>query len=473
MLPVRSCTVTGTGGYELVAGERRYASSLELGLPDIPVRFAQDLSPTELAIIELEENIKRSDLHWRDLVSAVQSIHSLYVELDQDWTMIETGNACSLTQGIVSMYLAVAAGFGDPHVDKAGTVREAYNLLVRRQRRAQGDALQELLDTPTPVPVREALQTLLDNPAPINREAVDSMLDEIESRMEEPEDTFGDLEQAPLPLMARQAVANVSISKSGPITFPAEPSLPGFNLAPIQCEDFTQWAATYSGRKFNLIHCDFPYGINLFSSNGVRTGAQRSQMGQDEGEVYDDSEDVFQTLLDTLCTQLNRLMSVSGHLMFWYSNKREIESRIISTFARLAPDVEFNTFPLIWLKSDNAGIASKPTREPRHIYETCLVASRGKRQIIKLVSDAYSAPTDKSIHQSAKPEPMLRHFMSMFVDENTLMLDPTCGSGTALRAADSLGAKYVLGLERDSRMVELASAAFTKARLLRKVTRES
>jgi hypothetical protein len=46
-----------------------------------------------------------------------------------------------------------------------------------------------------------------------------------------------------------------------------------------------------------------------------------------------------------------------------------------------------------------------------------------------------------------RPQPMLRHFFEMFVDEHTIMLDPTCGSGTALRAAEALKAKYVLGVE--------------------------
>jgi DNA modification methylase len=42
---------------------------------------------------------------------------------------------------------------------------------------------------------------------------------------------------------------------------------------------------------------------------------------------------------------------------------------------------------------------------------------------------------------------MLEHFFRMLVDENTRLLDPTCGSGSALRAARSLGAKDYLGIE--------------------------
>jgi hypothetical protein len=32
--------------------------------------------------------------------------------------------------------------------------------------------------------------------------------------------------------------------------------------SPIQIADFNTWAPAYTGPKFNVIHCDFPYGIN-------------------------------------------------------------------------------------------------------------------------------------------------------------------------------------------------------------------
>jgi site-specific DNA-methyltransferase (adenine-specific) len=68
---------------------------------------------------------------------------------------------------------------------------------------------------------------------------------------------------------------------------------------------------------------------------------------------------------------------------------------------------------------------------------------------------------------SEKPEPMLRHFFGMLVDENTVMLDPTCGSGSSLRAAESLGAKHVLGLELNPEFAALAREALKRSRKLK------
>jgi len=162
---------------------------------------------------------------------------------------------------------------------------------------------------------------------------------------------------------------------------------------------------------------------------------------------------------------LDRIMSISGHLMFWYSAKHHEVT--METFRRLAPSLVFSPFPLIWVKSDNAGIAADVRRQPRHVYETCLLASRGGRHIVRVVADAYSAPTDKRWHVSTKPEPMLKHFMSMLVDENTRLLDPTCGGGSSLRAAEDLGARTIFGMDVDETTVGNARQALRAARTLR------
>jgi DNA modification methylase len=128
-----------------------------------------------------------------------------------------------------------------------------------------------------------------------------------------------------------------------------------------------------------------------------------------------------------------------------------------------------NPYPLVWLKSDNAGIAPDPRRTPRQIYETALLCHRGERPIVRIVANAVAHPTEKSLHPSTKPEPVLQHFFTMLVDNTTRILDPTCGSGTALRVAEALGAEFVYGLDVDAEHVDNASVALRKARIRRNV----
>ncbi len=409
----------------LKAGERRLTACKNLGHVQILVRWAEDLSPVEAQIIELEENLKRKDLEWKDCVGAVAKIHALYRELDPDWTMSETAEECALSLSAVSMYLRVHAELEQPRVADAGTIREAYNILAKRDQRLQGDALEELMSVPDTRPV-EGL------PVPAQENTQRNVL--------------------PGKIM----LAGEELRTVGIVT----PVLP---FSGVMNTSFLDWVKTYTGPKFNLVHCDFPYGVDLFNGPQGR--------GSEPSAGYGDSKDIYFTLLETFCRNLDRFMSISGHLMFWYSGKHH--EATLAMFRDLAPSLAFTTFPLIWVKSDNAGIASDPSHGPRHVYETCLLASRSRRNIVRVVADAYVAPTDKRLHPSCKPEPMLRHFMTMLVDEQTTLLDPTCGSGASLRAAESLGAKHVLGLELDKDFAQAAERELRNFRTLRGATKQA
>jgi ParB family chromosome partitioning protein len=227
-----------------------------------------------------------------------------------------------------------------------------------------------------------------------------------------------------------------------------EPVAPKVRKPPLLNEDFHEWAAAYSGQPFNFIHCDFPYGVGMHKSD---QGA-----GQEYGE-YADSPDVYWELLETLKMGMSNVVAESAHLMFWFS--MDFYQRTFDLLTEMGWRV--NPFPLVWVKSDNTGIIPDANRGPRRIYETAFFASRGDRQIVGAKANAYSHPgRDKSIHMNEKPVPMLKHFMEMFVDEYSFVLDPTAGSANALKAAEALGAGRVLGLERDPEFFARSSEAY-------------
>lgn len=405
---------------ELVAGERRTRAALAIGLAQVPVRYYSSLDTVELRIIELEENERRQDLPWKDQVRAIAELHGLYAKRaegeEAKWSAAKTAEILFYDHSHVIHVLRVYRDLDNPRIAAAPGLRAAYNVLSRIDERRIGDAMSAIANVGQAIakPPIAPLQPLGVGPTPA--------------------------------------------------LTPAElPKIPEEELSILQI-DFETWAEAYQGEKFNLIHCDFPYGVDLFAG---------PQSGRDKWQGYDDDPNVYWELLRVLCKHRDRFMAQSAHMIFWLTADVEIQFDTIEFLRKHAPEFRIWPKPLIWHKTDNVGLLSDPKRGPRHIYETALMMSRDDRYILKAKSDVWGAPTNKEHHPSTKPEPMLRVFMEMFVDEHTRMLDPTCGSGAALRAAESLGAVAVLGLEINGEHCANARSALRQFRAKARAARKS
>ena len=422
----------GGGLFELVAGERRLEAFKALKMAEIPARFAHELTHIESNIIELEENVKRKELPWQDMVKAVVKLHDLHIKLDKKWTQANTAEALSIAEGTMSMYFKVGNHIHDPRIAECSTVRQAYEVIDRREKRGKAVELAGLFDEDyddddwdddeeygegeVEDPTAENVIPLLGGP-----------------RIATPTSTATSVEGGEAPLIRRMRPIADDIIHA----------------------DFLEWAPQYSGRKYNFIHVDFPYGT-------TEIGPQH--LGN-EHTMYEDNPRLYMQLLGCFCENLNNFFADFGWCMFWYSERM---GRVTRDFFKFnAPSLNVQTHALIWVHSDNAGISPDVKRRPRHIYDTALLMSRGEMPLVKVKSDAYASPTDHKLHPSTKPVPMLKHFFEMFVDEHTTILDPTCGSGAALRAAETLGARRVLGLEADWNHCETARKALIDDRKLR------
>lgn len=391
----------------LVAGGRRLAayrllSQSHEGYTSIPTIQKSNLSDSSRRAIELEENIKRSQLDWKDECKAVVELDNILRAVYPDWKLSDRCAYIGVSPTIYSQYLAVGRAVlaGHERVLTAGGITAASNILSKENARKQDNVMNDLYQ-------------------------------EITSVGQESDDQ-DNIEQFP------KGSAEDYISKANPVN----PGKMKKTIKPtrvIEQGNFLEWIKTYNGPKFNLIHCDFPYGID--HGNSDQGGAKT------RWEAYEDSEDTYWQLIRGMLADRDRIMLPNCHIIFWFHMK--FYQQTISAFNTLAPEMEVDYFPLIWHKTDNKGIIRDARHTPRHVYETAFLITRGDRQIIKAVGDAYGAPTRKSdsIHISEKPVPVLRHFMQLCVDGFSEVFDPTAGSGSALRAAHSMGAKRVYGLE--------------------------
>lgn len=407
--------------YKLLAGERRYTACTKLFLSPVPVRLLSDLPPLEQRLVELEENLRRKDLGWQDQCQAIASIHDVLAEGNPDWSYARTAERIGYAKEWIRRCSRIAKELHRDNIRSMDTATRAYNMISREDERVADDAISKILHS-----ANEAAS-----------DAIDDILAEVKKPASDASPDAPIL--PPIPASPRVTPADESILQ----------------------QSFLEWAPTYSGEPFNLIHCDFPYGVNVFG--GAWSGKQT-------WHNYNDAPDIYIDLIKCLCTNLDRIMSHSAHLVFWLSGDIKIQAQTLQLFAELAPTLAFCNFPLMWLKSDNVGIMPDPKREPRRIYETALIASREDRFLLKPVSNAIAAQTNKEHHPHTKPEPVLKHFFQMFVDSNTRFLDPTCGGGSSLRAAEALGAEYVLGLEISDDYVLNARRALNNSRVLRKAS---
>lgn len=408
--------------FKLIAGERRLTTFLEhpeFGQVQATIRDTADAA--ELETVELEENIRRQDLAWTERVEAVLRIHEHQVAANPKWSLTNTADYLGEIYRTVHRQIMVAKAIreGNTKVADANGWDPAYTILEAQNSRKREHAT-----------------------AALNEDIAGSF---------QPLSSY-----APGDVKTIQSAAATAISqgKTEILALPAaESPVPILNL------DCIPWMNDYRGVPFNFFHCDFPYGINYDEMDQANLEKQGS---------YEDSPEVYFSILDAFCKNLNRLISVEAHGIFWFSTKMWDETH--DFFRKNAPDLWIQDVPLVWLKSDNRGILADPRRRPRNITEFALLITRGDRKIVKPVSNAYSAPTSKTIHGSEKPVPVLKHFFSMLVDENTRMIDPTSGSANSLIAALDFRPASMLGLEKDSTFHSRSVEAFRKVLKLKQLS---
>lgn len=393
----------------LVAGRCRLAAFEYLhtieGLKDyekIPAIYLKDLDGVQKKIVELEENIRRSNLTWKEESRAVRDLRKIIKQQNPKWSADKIAAYFGYKRSHMASICNVADALdaGNERVETAATLTAAINVVERDMRRKMDNETNQLWEE-----INEAHGTDLDEDQYIETE----------------QDGEEDAEGGSLPSSTSRPRKRA-----------------GQRTPNVICADFADWARDYDGPKFNLIHCDFPYGIEHGRSAQGRASS---------GGGYNDSPDVYWRLCRTLARYRDKLLYPSAHMIFWFSMKYYTET--MEFFAKEMPEMDVDYQPLIWVKSDNKGIVRNVKHLPRNITETAFLINRGGREVIQPVANAISAPTVKDRHISEKPTDVLEHFFRMCCDHYSEVLDPTAGSGSSLVAATRMGATRVYGMDID------------------------
>lgn len=196
----------------------------------------------------------------------------------------------------------------------------------------------------------------------------------------------------------------------------------------------------------DLILADPPYGI------GASAGGFRSRTIVHHN--YVDTVDNARVLAQAILMEGFRVTKPQANL-FLFTDIRHWD--FLQTIASQAGWMPFPR-PVIWGKSDSEGLAPWGSQGFRITTEYILFATKGQKGLLASPTDylRFDRVSDKE-HAAEKPVPLLKKLIECSTLPGDFVLDPCCGSGTTLLAAQEMR-RIGLGIEKDKDYYELSMA---------------
>lgn len=196
-------------------------------------------------------------------------------------------------------------------------------------------------------------------------------------------------------------------------------------LLNASCLDFMR---DYSGRGFDVILTDPPYGMNA-DSFGTAGGALTA-----DTHDYDDSPEAFQALIEAWAPLTFKVAAAQAHLYAFCD---------IDGFKFLRDQLALSGWrvhrtPIIWTKP-HAHRVPWPEHGPRRQWEMCVYAVKGDKRVNSIMSDVIEVAVDANLGIAAqKPVALYRELLKRSIKPGDTVLDTFAGSGPIFPAATEL-----------------------------------
>lgn len=344
---------------------------------------------------ELDENLKRRDLTWKEKAKALAKLHQLRAIQygETNWTLMDTADeitqrrksrkANDRDRHEVSEALAIVKHLDDPVVAHAPDKKEALRA------------------------IREKVK--METRAELKKEFLKKK-EELKSNGEETID---------LDMFTKPA-------EETPRIFAHE----GHTLIH---GDFFEEAPKLMEGFYDCIVTDPPYGIDI----------HKHKLWDGQSHEYDDSEDYFNQLIEDLAQESFRVAKDQAHVYVFCDFRR---------FQRLFVAFELAGFdcwryPIIWDKG-NTGSFGDADKGPRHVYDCILYANKGDKKTTDLFRDVINVtqPSIGSGHPASKPQEVYYDLLRRSTYPGDQVLDFFCGGGPIFPAAHRLDC-FATGVE--------------------------
>lgn len=389
------------GSLKLLAGGRRYESSLRLEIPTIPaiIREGED-EITELEI-ELIENVHRKDFTWVEKATLTDRIDQLYKSKDSNWSGRKTAALIDRSKSDVNRDIQLARAMTVvPELGECKTADDAFKRLKKIEEGAVVDLLRK----------RQA--------------------ERIEGIKEEDTSSNG----------LDKGIAT---------------ALRVADQAYIIKDCFEGMAGLKSNGGIQIIECDPPYGIELNEQKAGRDSVTSTVTGYKEVE-----RDEYAGFLKKLAEEMYRVAGKDCWLVFWYG---QTHHQLVLESLRAAGWL-VDEIPAVWVKPNGQTLQPElyyaRCWEPFFLCRKGkpVMAERGRSNVFQ-----FNGASNK-YHPTQRPLDLIEAIFKTLSVGNEQVLVPFLGSGATLRAAFNMGLrafgydldgkykdKFMLAVEEDTR----------------------
>lgn len=399
-----------TTPWALVAGGRRLAAALTVGMETIRAEDFAELDPIEQKILELEENVKRKQMSWDEEASTRARIHDLLAQLahaaGKEWTQQDTARYLGESTATVSRDVRLSRELeDDPSLKQASSKKAAIRQvemrehLQRREANASAPYVRSLRGHMEVADAREWLRKLstgsvdlLFSDVPYGGDFFDLAIKDRDARKGVSE--YDDSEQPIRDILADVIPQMIRVTK------------PTGWLCLMISDGGYQWLRRY------VEHCcttHFAYADFRFDSEGDIIPPKKCNHPQ-AGKGCD-------------------FLRAEEPRWIWHRPNSQNPSRF-------------------------------PELHAQNQYECFLVVNRGEAKLLKPGCPnvlTFDNEYGDRIHMMQKPVALCEEIVSRLSLRTELVVDPFFGSGALLKAATRLG-RRIAGCELNANLAELGIA---------------
>jgi site-specific DNA-methyltransferase (adenine-specific) len=389
----------------LVDGWCRFTSWLRLRKANpekynlIPVYRRDALSPAEYFEVELETNLRRLDLTWRETIKSVCAVHttrSREAAINRtEWTQEMTGELLGgYSRVYVTNCLTLAPLIVDEKYNDCTSITDAlrvYYRILEDKAIAEQARRTGMVSVATPLPTPDAATVSL----------------------------FADDELSGGDVIDHQ----IDLSHS------------------LFCGDCREVLAEWPADSVDHIITDPPFAIDLDVLDQSKTRFNDISRVKDEHEVDENIN-----LLSTMMAPFYRVLRDGGYFIHWCD---QMQWQYLYTLAESA-GFRVQRWPLVWCKP-------QALNQMAHINitkatEIAMVCRKGKAQLPKPVAlnwEVCSNDAERVSNQFAKPFHIWKYLYEAVSTEGQTVLDPFAGEGSGVISGLRLN-RRVLSIEKNT-----------------------